>query len=182
VDGWPIAYTNGDLLARGGWSSPAIGDVDGDGEPEIIFGTDSPEWDGEGSVPDYTKGTLWALNADSSLVPGFPVITEQWIQSSPALGDLDDDGVLEIVVGTGAPGVVGTGGYQVYAWNGDGVPVAGWPRPTANNMPAPPALGDLDGDGSGHRLWHRRRGLPVALCLARRWDHCQWLSDETGRF
>jgi hypothetical protein len=147
VDGWPITRDNGDALLRGGWSSPAIGDVDGDGEPEIVFGTDSPEWAGEGSAPDYTKGTLWALNADSSLVPGFPVTTEQWLQSSPALGDLDDDGLLDIVIGTGMPGVVGTGGYQVYAWHGDGTPLPNWPRPTAGNMMASPALGDVDGDG-----------------------------------
>ncbi|GAF90297.1 unnamed protein product, partial [marine sediment metagenome] len=39
--------------------------------------------------------------------------------------------------------------HKVYAWNGDGSAVSGWPRSTGGNMAAPPALGDLDGDGDG---------------------------------
>ena len=164
VDGWPITRSNGDALLRGGWSSPAVGDIDNDGLPEVIFGTDSPPWEGEGSVPDYTRATVWAVNGDSSNVPGFPVSTEQTIQSSPALGDIDGDGQLEIVVGTGS-GIAGTGGYKVYAWNGDGTPVENWPRLTEGNMLAPPALGDLDGDGD----------LEVVIGCGVGNGACQWL-------
>jgi FG-GAP-like repeat len=147
VNSWPI-YRYGpdqDNLLRGGWSSPALGDIDGDGLPEVVVGTDSPPWDGH-SAPDYTKSTVWAINGDSTNVPGWPITTNQIIHSSPALGDIDGDGQLEVVVGTGS-GIAGTGGYKVYAWHGDGTSVSGWPRPTEGNMPAPPALGDLDGDG-----------------------------------
>ncbi len=145
VAGWPITRDNGDLLTRGGWSSPAIGDIDDDGLSEVVFGTDSPAWI-DGQAPDYSKATLWAMNGDSTVVPGFPVTTDQMIQSSPALGDIDNDGKLEIVVGTG-DGISGSGGHKVHAWNGDGTPVSGWPQPTIENMPAPPALGDITGDG-----------------------------------
>ena len=147
VGGWPIHRDSGDTLLRGGWSTPALGDIDADGLPEVVVGTNSPPWGGPGSPdPDYTTATLWAINGDSTNVPGFPVETEQWIQSSPALGDVDGDGDLEIVVGTGV-GIAGAGGYKVYAWNGDGSSLANWPRPTAGNVFASPALGDLDGDG-----------------------------------
>ncbi len=163
MEGWPITRGNGDALLRGGWSSPAVGDIDGDGLPEAVFGTDSPPWE-DGALPDYTKATVWAVNGDSSNVPGFPVATSQTIQSSPALGDIDGDGELEIVVGTGS-GIAGTGGYKVYAWNGDGTPVANWPRPTNGNMLAPPALGDLDGDGD----------LEVVIGCGVGDRACQWL-------
>ncbi len=155
VDGWPIQRESGDIILRGGESSAAIGDIDNDGLNEVIIGTNSPPWNGDDgsgpfppqyNTPDYSLATLWAINGDSTLVPGFPVITEQNIQSSPALGDIDGDGDLEIVVGTGTfPGYVN--GRQVYAWHGDGTLVSGWPRPTDDLMPSSPALADLDGDG-----------------------------------
>lgn len=155
VDGWPIQRESGDIILRGGESSAAIGDIDNDGLNEVIIGTNSPPWNGDdGSgpfppqydVPDYSLATLWAINGDSSLVPGFPVITEQVIKSSPALGDIDGDGDLEIVVGSGDfSGYVN--GRQVYAWHGDGTVVAGWPRPTADFILSSPALADLDNDG-----------------------------------
>jgi hypothetical protein len=147
VDSWPIHRESGDAILRGGWSSAALGDIDGDRLPEVVVGNNSPPWEGEnGPPPDYTKATLWAINGDSTIVPGFPVETEQWIQSSPALGDIDGDEELEIVAGTGT-GIVGNGGHKVYAWNGDGSPVPNWPRPTGANMPSSPALGDIDSDG-----------------------------------
>jgi len=149
MTGWPIYRDNGDALLRGGWGSPALGDIDGDGLPEVVVGTDSPEWEGDGggAAPDYTKGTVWAINADSSNVPGWPVTTENSVQSSPALGDIDGDGELEVIIGSGSTSEGGDG-RMVYAWNGDGSPATGWPKTTSGDMPASPALGDLDGDGA----------------------------------
>jgi len=147
MSGWPISRDNGDALLRGGWASPALGDIDGDGLPEAVFGTDSPPWGGDDSpVPDYSKATVWAVNGDGSSVPGWPVTTDNNIQSSPALGDIDGDEQLEIVVGSGDSDEGGNG-KKVYAWNGDGSVVGGWPKSTGGDMQASPALGDLDGDG-----------------------------------
>ncbi len=147
VEGWPISQWNGDPLWRGGRSSPALGDLDGDGLPEIVVGTMSPMENGE----QDQNATFWALNGDSSLVDGFPVQTEQYIHSSPALGDVDGDGHLEIIVGSG-DGMISGRANLVYGWNHDGtvLQVPGgrlWPQETVNAVVAPPALGDIDGDG-----------------------------------
>jgi hypothetical protein len=145
VSGWPIYRDNDDRLLRGGWSSPAMGDIDGDGLWEVVVGTNSPPWE-SGQTPDYSKATVWAINGDSSNVPGWPVTTENNVQSSPVLGDIDGDGRLEVVVGSGVT-VEGGDGRRVYAWNDDGSTASGWPKSTGGDMYAPPALGDLDGDG-----------------------------------
>jgi hypothetical protein len=147
VSGWPIYRYNGDNLLRGGLSTPAMGDIDDDGLPEVIVATNSPPWEGEdGPPPDYSKATVWAINGDSTNVPGWPVTTNNNVYSSPALGDIDGDGDLEIVAGSGLTREGGDGRW-VYAWESNGSPVSGWPKSTGGDMSAPPALGDLDGDG-----------------------------------
>jgi len=138
VTGWPI-----NLPVDGGLSSPALGDLDLDGLPEIVVGTMSPPT----LDRSWIEATLWAVKGNATLVPGFPVRTEQILLSSPALGDIDNDGYLEIVIASG----YGTPGRQnlVYAWNHDGTPLPGWPVEAigASVVMAPPALGDIDNDG-----------------------------------
>ncbi len=108
------------------WSSPALADIDGDGELEIIVGTN--------------EGMLYVFNEDATRVAGFPTAAEDHIRSSPAVADLDGDGSLDIVVGSDDG--------KLYAWNGQGEPLAGFPKLTSNDIASSPAAGDLDGDGS----------------------------------
>ncbi len=126
--------------------TPGIGDIDGDLEPEIV---------------DSAGERVYAWNADGSVVPGFPVRLDPALSlpqdrtrnnhikrgfvASPTLGDLDDDGDLEIVV----PGL----DQHVYAWDGSGNPLAGFPRKLQDpGIPGAEiintaALGDITGDG-----------------------------------
>lgn len=134
VGGWPIALN--DTI----WSSPALADIDRDGYLEIIIGTDHFLLD-----PYSPGGSLHVYNGDGTALPGFPQYIDQVIYSSPAVGDLDNDGWLDIVVGTG-PYYEGRG-YEVYAWDHNGNLLPGWPVNTTGYVGASPALGDIDDDG-----------------------------------
>jgi WD40 repeat protein/chitodextrinase len=69
----------------------------------------------------------------------WPKDTGAPVNSSPVLGDLDGDNILEIVVGSD--------NNKVYAWKPDGTLMPGWPVTTGDSVRSSPALADLDGDG-----------------------------------
>ncbi len=143
-------------------SSPALGDVNGDGFLEIMVGTGrcwafaacAPGGRVHPGVGEY----LNAFDHNGEYLPGWPIATPgTYSFSSPALGDLDNDGLLEIVFNTVDPDAGEDG--QVYAFNADGSAVPGWPLqpqiPTANpnvfrqpETTASPIIADLNGDGN----------------------------------
>ena len=61
-------------------------------------------------------------------MPGFPKNIDQTIYSSPAVADLNNDGWLDIVVGTG--NFYADKGKKVHAWDRHGNPLPGWPVAT----------------------------------------------------
>ncbi len=93
-----------------GWSAGALGDLDGDGVPDIAVGG----WlDDEGAGPGTDFGAVWVLflNADGTVKSlqkigavqgGFTGLLEdgdRFGTSLSALGDLDGDGVTELAAG-----------------------------------------------------------------------------------
>jgi FG-GAP-like repeat len=91
-------------------SSPAIGDINGDGRPEIVVGT--------GLFWPNRAHRLYAFECDGTPAPGWPVATDGQVGTSPAIGDLDGDGVPEVVVTDDNTGPSGT--WAVYGFRGDG--------------------------------------------------------------
>ena len=138
---------------------PAVADLDGDGSMEIVVGA------GTMNPNICTQGGVVVLNSSGNVKPGWPfrsaddgippVGCSDTVFSSPALGDLDNDGDLEIVVASFDK--------RIYALHHNGTLMANFPPdsalsarfPTwpdlrgklADNTWASPALADIDRDG-----------------------------------
>jgi len=99
--GWPITfdYPSGDNLYGPG--SVAVGDVDGDLAVDVVSGAGlCGQWDSSFGFDGHRCFTLHAFDADGSLLPGFPKATPGpggSEGSTPAIADLDGDGLKEIV-------------------------------------------------------------------------------------
>jgi hypothetical protein len=109
--------------------SPTFANLDGDLELEIVFGSPT--------------GQLHAWNLDGTNLPGFPIAAGPACLSSTAIGDVDDDGTLDIVMLT-------EGGFVHVYHSGTATELPGWPRPlpiAGNPISPSPALADFDGDG-----------------------------------
>jgi hypothetical protein len=107
LPGFPFT-TNGNAGAGGEiTSSPAVADIDNDGQPEIVFGA--------------SDSRVYALNGDGTAVAGWPqgIQLNEDLDSSPALGDITGDGVPDVVVGAS--------NGRVVAWRNNGTLIAGWP-------------------------------------------------------
>ena len=136
-------------------SSPVVGDITGDGTPEIVFGTGTyygnPASCGSG-IPPLRKRAIYALRCNGTLLPGFGVggmLTGE-VKTSPALADLDGDGVLDVVVTDLDCSTGSAGNFNVYAFKGTGALM--WKtKPKAysgaNLSAGEPVVGDVVGDG-----------------------------------
>jgi subtilisin family serine protease len=134
-------------------SSPAIGNFDDDPEMEIVSADPAPGaggmWAGNQFVGWNNTGVIYIYNLDGSVVKGWPVYTNGVIFSSPVVGDVNNDGKQEIVVGLMYVSEVfpDTRYGGVYVFDRNGNVLQGWPYHKGYNFWSTPALGDLDSDG-----------------------------------
>lgn len=117
------------------WSSAACGDIDGDGDMEIVVGSNgvrvyAVHHDGTEVINGDNNAGTTGVFKQLSAGPNF---------CTPALADIDNDGLAEIVFNSG--------NGRVYAWNHDGTDVPGFPIVTNAYFSGSPAIGYLDGAG-----------------------------------
>ncbi len=85
VELWATAYTSDPSVLTGG---VAIADLSGDGRPEVVFATYSP---------DQGKGELIVLGPSGAVLHRVP-LPRRGAMPVPTIADVDGDGALEIVV------------------------------------------------------------------------------------
>jgi subtilisin family serine protease len=88
--GWPVIIPTDSLGHPGFECNPVVADIDGDGHQKVLISTVDLTW----------QGRLLAFGSDGALVPGFPkyILPGSELRTSPAIGDLDGNGKLDLVV------------------------------------------------------------------------------------
>lgn len=150
--------SDGSLLwqtsTRGSDSPPTIGDIDGDGENEILHG----EFGGYVICLDAKTGKRkWEVL----------VHPKSWIQTAPTLVDLDNDGILDFTVATWCLDKNDTN--WIYAFRGYDKKLL-WKKPINGTVYHGISIADLDGDKNlelifGGLLWD-------VICFKKRIRRC----------
>jgi len=161
VAGWPFVLdldlvdgvtAPGEVYDYGFFSTPALADVDGGGDLEVVIGA--------------MDAHVYVLRHDATAAAGWPLELRhtygddesdgERIISSPAVGDVDGDGFVEIAIGTNQK-TTGTYGLA-YLLSHDGQIEDGWPAAlfgaytnalpyVGEGVPGSPTICDVDGDG-----------------------------------
>lgn len=130
---WSFKPSDNDFPNLSMFSSPALGDVNGDGRADVSA---------------FSLGLLgWSFSVDGAKNKGWPFYQDDTVFSSPALFDVNGDGVSEYIVGgdSTSGGPVDHHGGFVRAISGNGTVL--WAYPVNEMVRSSPAVGDIDGDG-----------------------------------
>jgi hypothetical protein len=134
-----------------GWSSPAVGDINNDGDVDAVMSTPG----GTVVAVSSSGATLWRTKIPRIDCPDAP--SSDRVYSTPAIGSLSGDGRQQVVLGYGGfKGKDCEGGVVAFhgdtgevAWN---FRISRWSRNKKvwvyrNSVVSTPLIQDLDGDG-----------------------------------
>jgi hypothetical protein len=124
MPGWPQSVEPPGLPGHMIFKSPAIGDLTGDGVPEVVAATNG--------------GLIFVWSSTGVTLPGWP-FGHGGGPNSVAVADVNGDGTNEIVTSDW------DGRVDVLSPSGASLP--GWPRSLGVSFLSPPVIGDVDGDG-----------------------------------
>lgn len=149
LPGWPKFIQNNSQYF---YQNPALGDITGDGIPEILIGSRN------------ASGLITYMNAfkvNGSQLPGWPKSITGGQVRGTVIADVNTDGVNDVVA-VNFDNQNNVNLQRVYAWKGNGELLAGWPVTTNNINPfdgynLPPIIANFD-DGLTKQIV-----LPVKL-------------------
>jgi len=128
---WPVVLSVAEQTYA--WATPSLGDIDRDGDLDIVQ-----------LVTDWSGSLeLHVLDEGGSYLPGWPLIYEdkRIAFSAPALADLDGNGRIEIVLPSTWPALL-------YVFDSEGNDYnENWPKSLPGSVGPSPAIADVDGDG-----------------------------------
>ncbi len=128
LPGWPANFSDHWMI-----NAPVMADVDGDGTMEIVTG----------ERVNGNQGFLHVLMMDGSEMTGWPAETPGTVAFTPSVGDINDDGVIDVVSGVSSDG-------SLYAYDASGTILDGFPQIATDGKLSyqSPLLVDLDGDNN----------------------------------
>lgn len=137
AEGWPRG------MSTWNWATPAVGDIDGDGDLEVVATTVN------GMTYAWHHDGTEVLDGDSDPATDgvFQIRANEWYSyCSPLLADIDHDGADEILL---ISGYTDGSAQKVFALNSDGTDVPGWPFtvPGWGLVMSSISAADMDGDG-----------------------------------
>jgi hypothetical protein len=133
-----------------GMSVAGLGDVDGDGVPDLAVTHNSPTVEDEQAVAIYSLKNAIKLREWENPIPG-----SKFGFNLAEVGDVDDDGVADIAVGAQSCDVAGEDGAgAVFLYSGRTLDslYSFWGDLESLNLRTAAGIGDIDGDGRADLL------------------------------